>query len=113
MDPVQIIFFLKEYFKQVFGEHYPIPVVNLITQMTYTPLRIKIACGVSHTCLLIADRTYGWGSNKNNQLGCTKYPIRTIPFRFTLSKTKTIKCGYHNTLLLSSKNKIFVWGGNI
>ena len=74
-----------------------------------------IVCGGLHTiCKSYNNTYYGWGANKNGQLGndemrnhytpiiCNKYPDNII----------SIKCGGIHTLLLTLEGKLYSFGDN-
>ena len=80
---------------------------------------VDVACGQYHTVLLTHDgEFFTFGLNKYGQLGCDspiKIQFSDIPKKIehgSISRVKSIHCGWNNTIVICEDNKLFIWGRN-
>lgn len=100
-------------------DHTPYP--QQVVMQDGSPLTdiISISSGAWHTLALKQDGTvYGWGWNRNKQLGVTPQnisayaiPILTSDQR-VLSDIIGIEAGGEHSLVLTNKNQVMAWGHN-
>lgn len=114
-DCIDYIFILKEFFKRIFGCHYPKEIIKLIIMFSYTPH--KIFSGYNQN-FLISRKLFAWGGNRHGQLGlkncepcCTPYKLGLLN-RLNKSDIKLICCGSIHTIALMKTGIIYVWGHN-
>ena len=100
---------LKEYLKNIIGDHYPIEIIELIIMADYQP--IKINCGWFHTTL-ISTKTHIWGSNNDGRLGLGHSNNQNSPQELGLPNVISTSCGGFHTITLTKSGKIYVWGWN-
>ena len=77
---------------------------------------VSISCGSMHTIALTsAGRLYSWGSNDDGQLGLGDNIDRVVPSEIYFScaiKFESIHCGAYHTIVVTTHNKIYIWGRN-
>ena len=74
-----------------------------------------IVCGNNHSiCKTYNNTYYGWGDNKNGQLGHIEYGTYNKPIKCNNYPDDiiSIKCGYEHTLLLTLEGNIYSLGDN-
>ena len=76
----------------------------------------QISCGSAHTLVLSNDgMVYGWGDNRDGQIGCGKElgeKISVITHLKTLKKIKIIYCSLGQSFALTDNGMVYIWGYN-
>ncbi len=106
------ILVLKNYLRETFGVHVPYEIIQLIIMAGYP--NISISCGWKHTCMILNNEVYAWGSNDRGQLGLgndtnTNYDL---PQKLNLRNIKKIICGEYHTMALDNSGEVYAWGHN-
>src|SRR5208282_4780977 len=63
------ILVLKTYLTSIYGDHWPLEIIQIICMLFYELFDVKISCGYNHTCLVFDKQLYAWGYNESGQLG--------------------------------------------
>src|SRR5208282_6404721 len=87
------ILVLKTYLKSIFGDHYPLEIIQIICMLFYKLFDIKISCGWYHTCLVFDKQRYACGSNFYGQLGLGHNQYQNSPQKLNLPVVTKIICG--------------------
>ena len=109
---VQNILVLKTYLTSIYGDHWPLEIIQIICMLFYELFDIKISCGLYHTCLIFDKQLYAWGSNGYGQLGLGHTQNQNSPQKLNSPPVKKIICGVYHSVAVTSTNEIYVWGSN-
>ena len=75
----------------------------------------QISCGSHHTLVLTSDgMVYGWGNNRDGQIGCGKeFGEKILITRLTsLPIIKSIHCSFCESFALTDNGMVYSWGHN-
>ena len=92
------------------------PVQNIIMSDIYKEKIMSVKCGFKHTiCLTGGRRLYGWGRNRNGQLGIGNYEDQLIPVQIFLNitpieKVIQIQAGFRSSIFLTENRNIYYTG---
>src|SRR5579863_7777383 len=93
----KLIFFLKEFLKQTFGEHWPIEIITYITLISYKP--IKIYCG-NHCMNMLSE-------NDLHFFGETALDGGMVLDKLSPRDIKSIKHDDTRILILTTKCEVY------
>ena len=102
------IFILKNYLRNIFGEHVPYEIIQII--IIFQNPKISISCGFDYTFLMSDHDTYVWGNNRVGQLGLGHYNDEHLPQKFNFANIKKISCGGHHTMILTRSGEVYACG---
>lgn len=105
-----IILCLREFLIRIFGFHYPTELILLIVTASYTKIKIKISSGWDHTSVMMNNKVYCWGYNKDGRLGLGHTNNEHSPQKLNFKNIKSIKCGSNNTIMLTNNSDIYICG---
>src|SRR5208282_2004864 len=54
------ILVLKTYLTSIYGDHWPLEIIQIICMLFYKLFNVKISCGLCHTCLIFDNEVYMW-----------------------------------------------------
>src|SRR5208283_1499766 len=107
------ILVLKTYLTSIYGDHWPLEIIQIICMLFYKLFDIKIRCGFYYTCLIFDKQLYAWGSNGYGQLGLGHTQNQNSPQKLNLpAPVKKIICGGSYSIAITTTNEIYVWGYN-
>ena len=102
----KLIFFLREFMKRIFGEHYPTEIISYITLILYKP--IKIYCGDGLTSIISNFSIYIFGALDQYDKEIPGNIIaRNILNRFLPHNIKSIKHNRTHVLILTNKGEVY------
>ncbi len=104
------ILILKNYLRETWGEHVPYEIIQLIIMAGYQ--NMSISCGYIHSCMILDNKVYVWGSNEGGQLGLGNNTDHNYPQKLNLIHIKKIICGGNHTMALGNSGEVYAWGSN-
>src|SRR5208283_3109997 len=110
---VHNILVLKTYLKSIFGDHWPLEIIQVINMLFYKLFDVKVSCGWNHTCLVFDKQLYAWGFNRSGQLGLGHNQNQNSPQKLNLPAVKKNSCGDNYSVAIIINNEIYVWGSNV
>src|SRR5208282_1753225 len=106
------ILVLKTYLTSIYGDHWPLEIIQIICMLFYELFNVKVSCGYNHTCLVFDKQLYACGSNEYGQLGLDHNQHQNSPQKLNLPAIKKIICGGAYSIAVTSTNEVYVWGYN-
>src|SRR5208283_2818684 len=78
------ILVLKTYLTLIYGDHWPLEIIQIICMLFYELFDIEISCGYNHTCLVFDKEVYVWGCNEYGQLSLDHNQDQNSPQKLNL-----------------------------
>src|SRR5208282_76466 len=103
---IQNILVLKTYLTSIYGDHWPLEIIQIICMLFYELFNVKVSCGYNHTCLVFDKQLYACGSNEYGQLGLGHNQNQNSLQKLNLPVVKKIICGGAHSIAVTGEEKV-------